>query len=75
MLSRVSRPPSPASFSRYTAPGAMRLAGGDADALRLVFRYAKPMDAVVIGMFPKYKEQVKENCRLFREALKPPATT
>jgi hypothetical protein len=25
------------------------------DALRLVFRYAKPADAVVIGMFPKYR--------------------
>jgi hypothetical protein len=38
------------------------------DALRLVFRYAKRNDAVVIGMFPKHKEQVRENCRLVREA-------
>jgi hypothetical protein len=43
------------------------------DALRLVFRYAKPADAVVLGMFPKEKEQVAENCRLFREALQQPA--
>jgi hypothetical protein len=37
-------------------------------ALKLVFRYAKPHDAVVIGMFPKYQEQVEENCRLLMEA-------
>ena len=40
------------------------------DALRLVFRYAKPNDAVVIGMFPKYSEQVDENCRLVAEAVR-----
>jgi len=39
-------------------------------ALAQVFRYAKPQDAVVIGMFPKYKEQVVENCRLLEEALR-----
>jgi hypothetical protein len=37
-------------------------------ALKLAFRYAKPADAVVIGMFPKYQEQVEENCRLVMEA-------
>ncbi len=40
------------------------------DALRLVFRYAKPNDPVVIGMFPKFKEQVNENCRLVAEAIR-----
>jgi hypothetical protein len=38
-------------------------------ALRLVAGYAKPADCVVIGMFPKYREQVRENCRLFSEAF------
>ena len=38
-------------------------------ALRLAARYAKPSDGFVIGMFPKHKEQVRENCRLVREAL------
>jgi hypothetical protein len=33
-------------------------------AVDLAFEYAKPGDAVVVGMFPKYSEQVKENCRL-----------
>lgn len=40
-------------------------------ALRLVAAYAKPADCVVIGMFPKYREQVRENCRLFCEAFQP----
>jgi hypothetical protein len=45
------------------------------DALRLALRYAKPTDAIVLGMFPMQKEQVQENCRLFREALQGTAAT
>ncbi len=37
-------------------------------ALELAMSYAKPQDCFVIGMFPKYKEQVKENCRLWSAA-------
>jgi len=33
-------------------------------AVDLAFAYAKPGDAVVVGMFPKYSDQVRENCRL-----------
>ncbi len=40
-----------------------------AAAVQLAARYAKPSDAMVIGMFPKHSEQVLENCRLVREAL------
>ena len=43
------------------------------DALRLVSGYAKPADCVIIGMFPKHQEQVRENCRLVLEAF-PPST-
>jgi len=39
------------------------------EALRQTFAFAKPVDSVVIGMFPKYKEQVRENCELVRAAL------
>ncbi len=39
------------------------------DALRQVARYAKANDCVDIGMFPKHSEQVRENCRLFREVF------
>jgi hypothetical protein len=38
-------------------------------ALELVARYAKPVDCVVIGMFPKHSEQIRENCGLIREAF------
>ena len=36
-------------------------------ALSEVFEYAKPADVVVIGMFPKYKDQGAEDCRLVKE--------
>ncbi len=49
--------------TRHAGTQAARL-----EALKLAFRYAKPTDAVVIGMFPKYQEQVEENCRLLIEA-------
>ncbi len=38
-------------------------------AFKQVAAAAKPVDCVVIGMFPKHKEQVRENCALFREAF------
>ncbi len=38
-------------------------------ALKLAAGYAKPEDCFVIGMYPKQKEQVRENCRLVAEAL------
>ena len=39
-------------------------------ALQLVFDYAKPTDCLVVGMFPKHKEQVRENCGLLLEATR-----
>lgn len=38
-------------------------------AVDLVFQYAKPRDVVVVGMFPKHSEQVRENCRMVMEAI------
>jgi len=38
-------------------------------AMKLAFESAKPSDCVVVGMFPKHKEQVRENCRILRETL------
>jgi len=40
------------------------------DALKLVFEDAKPNDAIVIGMFPKYKDEVTENAQLLFEAVR-----
>lgn len=38
-------------------------------ALELVARYAKPIDTLVIGMFPKTKDQAAENRQLFLKAF------
>jgi hypothetical protein len=38
-------------------------------AIDLAFRFAKPRDAVVVGMFPKYQEQVRENCQRVARAI------
>lgn len=39
-------------------------------AMELACRAAKPGGAFVIGLFPKHKEQVRENCRLLCDAVK-----
>ncbi len=71
MLARVRQTPKPCLI--FKVYGASRKCGSAEEmlaALRLAFRYAKPGDAVVIGMFPKRTEQVRENCRLVVEAIK-----
>jgi hypothetical protein len=73
MLARVRQTSKPCLIFKVYAAG--RKCGSPADmldALRLVFRYAKPIDAVLLGMFPKDKDQVLENCQIFREALQQP---
>jgi transposase-like protein len=70
MLERVKRTSKQCLI--FKVYGASRHCGSRAemlDALRLAARYAKPSDCVVIGMFPKHKEQVEENCRLVAEAF------
>jgi len=43
------------------------------ESVRAAFEYAvaniKPIDAVVVGMFPKYSNQVEENAQYVREIL------
>ena len=71
MLARVRQTAKPCLIFKVYA--ASRKCGSAEDmlaALRLALRYAKPSDAVVIGMFPKRTEQVRENCRLIMEAIK-----
>jgi hypothetical protein len=71
MLNRVRKTPKPCLiFKVYGAGRHCQSPDGMRDALRLVFRYAKPTDAVVIGMFPKNSEQVDENSRLVSEAIR-----
>ena len=38
-------------------------------AFEYAFSHIKPTDAVVVGMFPRYKDQVEENVRIVREIL------
>ncbi len=70
MLARVRKTSKPCLI--FKVYGASRKCGSPEEmleALRLAARYAKPTDAIVIGMFPKHKEQVNENCRLVMQAL------
>jgi hypothetical protein len=69
MLRRVAQTKKPCLiFKVYAATRHSGTAGARRAALKLAFSYAKPTDAVVIGMFPKHSEQVEENCRLVIEA-------
>jgi hypothetical protein len=52
--------------------GASRHCGSELQmekALRLVRDYAKPSDCLIIGMFPKYSEQVMQNAELVRKVF------
>jgi hypothetical protein len=70
MLSRVSRVSKTCLiFKVYGATRQCASAASRQAAIELAFQSAKPQDAVVIGMFPKYQEQVRENCRLVIEAI------
>ncbi len=70
MLERVRRVSKPCLiFKVYGATRQCATADLRRAAIELAFRAAKPGDAVVVGMFPKHREQVQENCRLVREAI------
>jgi hypothetical protein len=72
MLARVKATAKPCLiFKVYAATRQCRTAEDRKAAMALAFRYAKPNDAVVVGMFPKHQEQVRENCRLVAEAVGP----
>lgn len=69
MLTRVARTSKPCLiFKVYAATRHSGTPEARRAALKLAFSYAKPGDAVVIGMYPKHSEQVEENCRLVIEA-------
>lgn len=69
MLKRVKQTSKPCLiFKVYGATRQCATAETRRAAVELAFRYAKPSDCLVIGMFPKHSEQVQENCRLVREA-------
>jgi len=45
-------------------------AGGSRDQIEAAFRFAfaniKPADAVIVGMWPKFKDEIAENCAIVR---------
>ncbi|MCL2462120.1 MAG: hypothetical protein FWF44_05590 [Defluviitaleaceae bacterium] len=52
--------------------GATRRSGSREDvesAFKEAYANIKPTDGVIVGMFPKYSDQVKENCGIVREIL------
>lgn len=70
MLERVRKTKKPCLiFKVYAATRHSSTPVDRRAALDLAFQYAKPTDAVVIGMFPKYQEQVEENCRLVIDSI------
>jgi hypothetical protein len=70
MLERVRKTTKPCLiFKVYGAGRNCATTESKLAALQLAFRYAKPNDAVVIGMFPKCHEQVRENCQLVKQAI------
>lgn len=70
MLRRVRQASKPCLiFKVYAASRKCQSPDTMRSALEEVLRAAKPTDCIVIGMFPKYKDQVAENCLLFHEAL------
>jgi hypothetical protein len=52
-----------AASRKATSPAAVR------EAFEFAFRHIKPTDAVVVGMFPKYKNQIEENVGIVREVV------
>jgi hypothetical protein len=70
MLERVRRVSKPCLiFKVYGAGRNCATPGKMSEVLAQAFRYAKPSDALVIGMFPKHRDQVGENCRLVAQAI------
>jgi hypothetical protein len=39
------------------------------EAFRLAYTSIKPQDAVIVGMYPRYSDQVQENCEMVRRIL------
>jgi hypothetical protein len=71
MLKRVRATRKPCFiFKVYGAGRRCQTAADMRAAMRQVFEYAKPSDCVIIGMYPKLKEQVRENCALVIDAAR-----
>ena len=70
MLARVKKTAKPCLiFKVYGATRHCDTAERRQAAINLAFDYAKPSDAIVVGMYPKVTEQVAENARMVAKAV------
>lgn len=70
MLERIRR--TKKTCLAFKVLGASRLCASPSqvrEAFRIVLSAIKPTDAIVVGMFPKYRDQVAQNARLVRAIL------
>ena len=70
MYDTIRRSPKPCMAFKIL--GATRRCGTPGDvrqAFSEAYANIKPTDGVIVGMFPKYSDQIGENCRYAREAL------
>lgn len=42
------------------------------EAFKFAFEHVKPTDAAIVGMYPRYHDQIQENAQYTREFAKPP---
>ena len=62
--------PRPASCSKSSPPAACARSPEEVDkAFKQAFDSIKPQDCVVVGMFPRFKDEIKENCDRVRRIL------
>jgi len=61
--------PKPCFLFKILAAGRIRTPQEIDKAFELAFASIKPQDCVVVGMFPRFQDQVKENCDRVRRIL------
>jgi len=61
--------PKPCLLFKILAAGRIRTPQEVDKAFELAFASIKPQDCVVVGMFPRFQDQVKENCDRVRRVL------
>jgi hypothetical protein len=57
------------AFKILAAGRAAERRGGLEQAFRFAFQNIKPNDAVIVGMYPRFRDEVKENADIVRRLL------
>ncbi|HEO71737.1 MAG TPA: hypothetical protein ENN80_10790 [Candidatus Hydrogenedentes bacterium] len=67
MFERIQATPKPCLAFKILGAARLCASPGEVEtAFKTALTHIKPGDAVVVGMFPKYRDQIAENCRLVR---------